>query len=491
MKKSTLLFILFIFLAVQLTKAQAPSDTIGAGRDLQFDGYNGNYVDLGANTYNTLEFPFTVEAWINPIEKQPGYNACVFSTDNNANVYGGVWIELSAGAPETLIVDFGNGQGFGYQYRRGFTTTNPVSLNQWTHLAVVCNSATDVAIYFNGVLQSASANDGTSTAATLIHLAGGHSNIGRRSYDGNEADYIGQIDEVRLWNIALSQTAIQQTMCSKINPNTSGLIGYWKADEADTTSTVKDYSSSGINGTIVDTVIRGISNAPLGNSSTNLYTPDFGGVSLQVGAASGDSLLVDQISGTPDGVQVYAVNSSPYDITGLKSNPGSYFGVFSINGASSTYSVAYKYSLSDGVVNAANEDSLSLSRRPYTTFVPWLFANGTLNTTQQTITQTDLSSPQEYALNVPTVNSGIQQLTANSGQLSVYPNPSSGAINIASTKTIDAVTVTNLLGQTVLKSPSGDLGVTQFTFELKDEGMYFVTVTSENQVYTSKIIMTK
>jgi hypothetical protein len=88
---------------------------------------------------------------------------------------------------------------------------------------------------------------------------------------------------------------------------------------------------------------------------------------------------------------------------------------------------------------------------------------------------------------------GIEQLSVNSEQVSIYPNPTGGEINIVSAKNIDEVTVSNLLGQTVLKFPSGDLGVkqTHFTFELKDEGMYFVTVTSDNETVTRKVVVVK
>ncbi len=86
---------------------------------------------------------------------------------------------------------------------------------------------------------------------------------------------------------------------------------------------------------------------------------------------------------------------------------------------------------------------------------------------------------------------GLNQLSANSYQLSIYPNPTGGEITIFSTKPIDAIIVTNLLGQTVLKSHSGDLGVTRLTFELNDEGMYFVTVKSEEGIKVGKVLVTK
>ena len=44
--------------------------------------------------------------------------------------------------------------------------------------------------------------------------------------------YQGLIDEVRLWNIAHSQSEIQANMNKTLNGNESGLVGYWPLDEA-------------------------------------------------------------------------------------------------------------------------------------------------------------------------------------------------------------------------------------------------------------------
>ncbi len=87
---------------------------------------------------------------------------------------------------------------------------------------------------------------------------------------------------------------------------------------------------------------------------------------------------------------------------------------------------------------------------------------------------------------------GIPQLSANNNQLSIYPNPTNGIITITSTKNIDEVKVTNLLGQTVLESASVYLGAKQAIDLSKfSDGMYFVTATSDDENETGKIILIK
>jgi hypothetical protein len=89
---------------------------------------------------------------------------------------------------------------------------------------------------------------------------------------------------------------------------------------------------------------------------------------------------------------------------------------------------------------------------------------------------------------VNVVVTGINQLPVVNNQLSIYPNPSSGLFTIASAKNIDEVKVTNVLGQLIYESYPKQ---TQFTFELNDAGMYFITATSGNEITTGKVLVIK
>ncbi len=85
-------------------------------------------------------------------------------------------------------------------------------------------------------------------------------------------------------------------------------------------------------------------------------------------------------------------------------------------------------------------------------------------------------------------NTGIKQVAANNNQLSIYPNPTNGIFTIKSTKNIDALKVTNLLGQIIYAAQPKQ---TQFTFNISATGMYFVTVTSDNETETKKVVVVK
>ena len=68
--------------------------------------------------------------------------------------------------------------------------------------------------------------------------------------EGNDFwNWDGKIDEVQLWNTALTQSEIQQYMSTPPTGNEAGLIGYWNFNEG-SGSTVTDLSGNGNNGTI-------------------------------------------------------------------------------------------------------------------------------------------------------------------------------------------------------------------------------------------------
>jgi hypothetical protein len=83
---------------------------------------------------------------------------------------------------------------------------------------------------------------------------------------------------------------------------------------------------------------------------------------------------------------------------------------------------------------------------------------------------------------------GIEQPATESRQVTLYPNPGSGEIHIVSTKVIDAIKVTNVLGQVVYESEPKQ---SRFIVELNDDGMYFVTINSGNETITSKLVVSK
>ncbi len=84
-----------------------------------------------------------------------------------------------------------------------------------------------------------------------------------------------------------------------------------------------------------------------------------------------------------------------------------------------------------------------------------------------------------------------QEIVGNIGQLSIYPNPSLGTLNVALTeKNNSTVSIYNILGEVVFSSTKN----TQlFTVDMNNQpnGVYFVKVKTGGNVTTKKVVLSK
>jgi len=110
-------------------------------------------------------------------------------------------------------------------------------------------------------------------------------------------------------------------------------------------------------------------------------------------------------------------------------------------------------------------------------------------------TGADGACPFGDLLEIDSPFTGINQLAANSNQLSIYPNPTSGQFTIKTMGNQNGylVEIYNLLGeeiyQSVNKSPSGDLGI--IDLNTQPAGMYFVSLKSDEGIEVKKVVVTR
>jgi hypothetical protein len=111
------------------------------------------------------------------------------------------------------------------------------SANQWVHLAMTWDQ-TAVRTYVNGVLKITTNPAGTAalaTASTPLTIGG----------NPRGAYFNGQIDEFRVWNVARTQAQIAGAMTAPLVGNETGLVGYWKFDEAAGTTVADSVTTAG------------------------------------------------------------------------------------------------------------------------------------------------------------------------------------------------------------------------------------------------------
>lgn len=214
-----------------------------AGTALAFDASAQTAVTIPS--IPGLSSAVTVEAWATLSSSagvliQSGNSEPVpftLALDNGAPVF--------AAGPETAAVAV---QG---------PTLDPAT---WYHLAGVWDG-TSATVYVNGQPYAASATIAGNAGFSAGYVLGG--GLG----------FAGQLDEVRLWNVARTQAEIQSAMCTKISssdPNWSALVGYWPLDEPSDGSRLSTVPNMANSGATANGVLQGAiwtpSSAPVGLS---------------------------------------------------------------------------------------------------------------------------------------------------------------------------------------------------------------------------------
>ena len=214
------------------------------GNALSFDGSNDYVAFPSSSTIDNLGIgSFTMEAMINGtlsgtksiIRKTSDYNLFIVSGKMVAEVWTAGKLVPSS-----------------WQKWTGSTT---IADNTWTQIAAVWNG-TSFTFYINGVVEPTTNSSGNVSGTENL-------NIGKSANYGEP--FSGMIDEVRIWNIARSQSAIQNTMGSSLAGNEAGLIAYYNFNAgtagSDNTgiTTLTDNSSHSNNGTLTSFALTGTS----------------------------------------------------------------------------------------------------------------------------------------------------------------------------------------------------------------------------------------
>ncbi len=152
--------------------------TIGKfGQGVRFDGLNDR-VDFSGISLGTS---YTASMWIRPTAGGDTGFATLYS-DSGAT--SGLWIRKS-----TMRLNL-------YYSSTDHFNSTTLTVNQWTHIAVVNNSGT-ATFYLNGIA------DGTAASAPAL-------TVRYTGSDSSGEDYLGNTDELRFYNRALSAMEVRQ-----------------------------------------------------------------------------------------------------------------------------------------------------------------------------------------------------------------------------------------------------------------------------------------
>lgn len=162
------------------------------GGDYKFDGAS-KYINVGNPASMQITGSQTISMWLKPAVLNDGVRRNPY-----AKAYGGEGT-ITQEPNGTINYYYGQGGGNTSPYQ-GFTMTNTITVNQWVHIAVVRDlSNNQLYWYKNGVLTNQTAalyNPAVASAlSTTIGL-------------GYAGSYNGEIDDVKVYNVALSPTDI-------------------------------------------------------------------------------------------------------------------------------------------------------------------------------------------------------------------------------------------------------------------------------------------
>jgi chitodextrinase len=163
---------------------------------LAFNGSNA-LVTIADSASLHLTTAMTLEAWVNPSVVSSAWRDVIYKGNDNYYLEGTTTV--GAGVPTGAATIAGN--------NNGANGTSALTANTWSHLAVTFDGAT-VRLYVNGTQVGTLAQAGTIVTSTNPLQIGGDSIYGQF--------FQGMIDEVRVYNTALTLAQIQADMNAPI-----------------------------------------------------------------------------------------------------------------------------------------------------------------------------------------------------------------------------------------------------------------------------------
>jgi hypothetical protein len=248
----SLLVAMLLMIVAPPSLVQAAVPVAGFGTALDFDGTD-DYVDLDSHVANFVSLnQGTIAGWFktNSITAQMVFSISDNSTNNN-QIWVGLGSTTSAYSDESIHFSLKRDSIIlSMLVRKGQTFYQD---GKWHHFAIVSDDG-DNRIYMDGTSQPVTFKKGNATTNELLNINNAdRMRIGNlnREGDQNLYQFQGQIDEVRVWNVARSQAQIQADMYSPLTGSESGLVGYWPFEEGSGT-TASDNTTNTNNGKLTN-----------------------------------------------------------------------------------------------------------------------------------------------------------------------------------------------------------------------------------------------
>ena len=225
----SLIYFLSILLILGFSSAIAQSNY-----SLSFDGVDDYISITHSDLLNIDEDEITIEMWVNFQSSSPNDWFLGKQGSITGRILG---LYLTSNLTFNGLLSINN-----QEYEVNLSNSHPIELARWYHIALTYNGL-EMIFFIDGVPVGSYAVSGELSPSGNYNLY-----IGSNWNQGENAEMY--IDEVRIWNVAHTQSEIQSKMYKSLDSSQEiSLVGYWRFDEG-LSNIVYDASGNGNSGTI-------------------------------------------------------------------------------------------------------------------------------------------------------------------------------------------------------------------------------------------------
>ena len=429
---------------------------------LAFNGNNNLATTPAASALISGSNAMSVSCWVypaNPTPQSTSYDGiCGFRNNTDADFY---LLHYSAGIIEAR---FRNSAGVAFDI-----AGTGIVVNTWQHLTLTYDGSW-LKYYRNAICTDSVAASGNITANAADFYIGG------LPYQNAYFYLIGKVDEVTLWDKALSNEELTCVYNGNADTSDVNLLLYYKFNQG----------AAGGNNTAINSLTDEMGNI---NSSLSNFSMT-GSASNFVAGATGAATAVS--AGICHGDTFYFGNQA-LTVSGI------YYNQFtSTQGCDSTVEL----SLTASTVNAtATQNGTTLVASPSFAVYQWFNCAtntafiGATNVSYNTqglngnygvvVTQNNCSDTS----NCVAITTGIEN-TEFANSVHAYPNPLNNFLNVDLNKNYVTITVsvTDIAGKELLRSTFENIDIIKTDVTVLSKGIYFVHLTADDKTAVLKLI---
>jgi hypothetical protein len=229
-------------------KIPTSSSSNNINNALNFDGVN-DYVSINSSAALNITSNISISAWV--YRNSTGKYDCIVGKDNYASNNGySLWIYDD----NKLTLRFGNS--------RIYKSISSIPSGSWVHVAGTFDGTT-AKLFVNGNLDASYSASAPSSNTGMLYLGTPQDAIGNASYN-----FSGALEDIRIWNMALSQSDIQSSITTELNGTETGLVAYYPFNQG-----IANGNNSGIN--VVSDKTANVLDGLLNNFNKNGTTSNF------------------------------------------------------------------------------------------------------------------------------------------------------------------------------------------------------------------------